>query len=142
MPPLKKVEYDPYDNILSLGTGGAPFAALSIADTLNIVVETGYKGDHDVVGICIMGASTHLSPYFILEKGGEHRYLPGENPIASYDKGTDTLLFGTATSDPEMTSLAGEYIEVYWQRDEPLEPLGVALKAASKNLSGIFRPVC
>ena len=140
---LKVVDYDPYDNILTLGTGAAPFAGLSIADTLNIVVETGYKGDHDVVGICIMGAAGYLSPYFkILEKDGERRYRPGKNPIASYDKGTDTLLFGTATSDPDMTSLAGEYIEVYWQEDEPLEPLGVALRDASKHLSGIFKLAC
>ena len=139
---VKIVDYDPYDNILTLGTGAAPFAALSIADTLNIVVETGYQGDHDVVGICITDASGYLSPYFMLEKDGEHRYLSGENPLASYDKATDTLLFGTATSDPEMTSLAGEYIEVYWQQDEPLEPLGVALRDASKHLSGIFRLAC
>ena len=125
-----KVHYDREADIVTVRTGRTPSAGSSLEDTMHVVVETGCKGDHDVVGIIVIGASSYLAPHFVPYQR--------KHPLSHYDKESDTLFLGTVTSDPAMISQAGEYLTAYWELDELDENdfniIGVAFRNAAKHL--------
>ena len=59
-----------------------------------------------------------------------------------YDSETDTLIMGTKTNDPTLITETGDFIG-YWKLDEDdsngaRDPIGVALKHASKHLAEVL----
>jgi uncharacterized protein YuzE len=119
-----KVNYDPDASVLHIMTGEAVNDGASLLDDPGVVVELATEDGHDIVGLIVMGASAYL-------------------PLGlGYDADADTLLFGTATSDPAMITENGDIVG-YWQVDdeEPdsfRDPIGVAIRKASKHLAEVL----
>ena len=133
-----KVHYDREADIVTIRTGRTPSAGSSLEDTMHIVVETGCKGDQDVVGLVVMGASSYLAPHFVPHQR--------KHPLSRYDGKSDTLTLGTVANSTEMISLGGESsIVVHWKLDETdgnvFDPIGVTLQSAARLLSPLFEPV-
>lgn len=93
----------------------------ALLDNPGIVLLTGTDGGCDIVGAVIMAASYNLS----LRHG--------------YDAKSDLLLLGKDTDDPALITNNGDFVG-YWKLDEDdpngfWEPIGVAIKQASKHLA-------
>ena len=120
-----KVSYDEENDVLVLTTKqrGPVCATLSSA-TDDVAVELATEDGHDVVGLIAIGASAYFSPW----KG--------------YDADRDILTIGKTTDDPELITENGDFI-AYWQAsesypDDPMNPIGVAIKQASKHLAPVI----
>ena len=119
-----ELDYNSLDDVLHLGPEGQVEDGSMLLDNPGIVLLTGADGGCDIVGAVIMAASYHLS----LRHG--------------YDAKSDTLLLGQATDDPALITKNGDFVG-YWKpdADDPdgfWEPIGVAIKRASKHLAPVL----
>ncbi len=117
--------YDEDVDVLRVFTGEDETTSSSLTGLEEVVVDLDGAKNH-VVGIMVMGASAYLP----LGKRG-------------YDPQTDTLTLGAVVSDPAKIT-HNSNIVTYWQPDryEPdrhVEPVGVAIRQASKHLNGILK---
>lgn len=117
------VSYDRQVNVLRISTDTPAATAASLLDDPGIAVELATADGHDIVGLIVMGASAYV-PF-------------GE----AYNAETDTLLIGRKTGDPKLTIENGDIIG-YWKVDEDdpdgfRDPIGIAIKRASKHFAGI-----
>ena len=116
--------YDKDVDVLRLLTDEDEATSSSLLGLEEVVVDLDADGSQ-VVGLMVMGASAYLP----LGKRG-------------YDPRTDTLTLGTVVDDPAKVTHNANIV-TYWQPDryEPdtgVEPVGVAIKQASKHLDGLF----
>ena len=117
------VSYDQQVNVLRISTDTPAATAASLLDDPGIAVELATADGHDIVGLIVMGASAYV-PF-------------GE----AYNAETDTLLIGRKTGDPKLTIENGDIVG-YWKVDEDdpdgfRDPIGIAIKHASKHFAGI-----
>ena len=117
------VSYDQQANVLRVTTDTPAATAASLLDDPGIAVELATADGHDIVGIIIMGASA---------------YIPFGK---AYSAETDTLLLGRKTGDPKLTTESGDIVG-YWEVDEDdpdefRDPIGIAIKQASKHFAVI-----
>jgi hypothetical protein len=119
-----RIRYYQDADVLRVTTDQTPADGASLLYEADIAVELATEDGHDIVGLIVMGASAYL-------------------PLGlGYDADADTLLFGTATSDPAMITENGDIVG-YWQVDdeEPdsfRDPIGVAIRKASKHLAEVL----
>ena len=118
-----RVINDQQVNVLRISTDTPAATAASLLDDPGIAVELATADGHDIVGLIVMGASAYV-PF-------------GE----AYNAETDTLLIGRKTGDPKLTIENGDIIG-YWKVDEDdpdgfRDPIGIAIKRASKHFAGI-----
>lgn len=116
-----QTNYDLEADVLSITTDVRPATSASLLNDPDIVVDLAESNGHQIVGLMIMWASSYLP----LKKG--------------YDPETDTLLLGTKTESPGLTTETGCFVG-YWQvyDDEPngfMDPVGVLIREASKHLA-------
>ena len=122
-----QVSYDKEGNVLHVTTEAPKATAASLLDDPGIAVELVAWNGHEIVGVIVMGASVYI-------------------PLGlGYDSETDTLIMGTKTSDPALVTETGDFVG-YWQVDEEnpdgaRDPIGVALKCASKHLAEVLAEV-
>ena len=122
-----QVSYDKEANVLHVTTEAPKATAASLLDDPGIAVELFTRDGHDIAGLIVMGASVYL-------------------PLGlGYDSETDTLIMGTKASDPTLITETGDFVG-YWQVDEDnpngaRDPIGVALKHASKHLAKVLAEV-
>ena len=119
------VSYDQQANVLRVTTDTPAATAASLLDDPGVAVELATADGHDIVGLIVMGASA---------------YIPFSK---SYNAETDTLLIGRKTGDPKLTTENGDIVG-YWEVDEDdtdgfRDPIGVAIKHASKHFAAIHR---
>ena len=121
------VSYDKEANVLHVTTEAPKATAASLLDDPGIAVELVTWDGHEIVGLIVMGASAYI-------------------PLGlGYDSDTDTLFMGMKTSDPAHITETGDFVG-YWQLDEDnpngaCDPIGVALKHASKHLAEVLAEV-
>ena len=60
-----KVDYYPEDDILRSSTGQKAMDGATLWDAVNVEVDIGTDGGHDVVGFSILSASASVCPYFV-----------------------------------------------------------------------------
>ena len=116
-----RTNYDAEADVLSLTTDVRPATSASLLDDPDIVVDLAESNGHQIVGLMVMWASKYLP----LHKG--------------YDPESDTLLLGTRTDSPDLTTETGCFVG-YWQvyedeTDGIMDPVGVLIREASKNLA-------
>ena len=119
-----KVVFDREVDVLRLVTGEDGETSASLAGLEDVVVDLATADGHHIIGVEVMGGSAYLP----LGKRG-------------YDPETDTLTLGTAVSDPALITENGDIVG-YWEADriEPdsfMDPVGVAIRQASKHLDGV-----
>lgn len=119
--------YDKEVDVLRLLTGEDEATSSSLYDDIDIVVDLD-KNEERVLGLMIIGASTYLP----LGKRG-------------YDAETDTLTLGTVATEPALITRNADFI-TYWMKDryegdDTLDPIGVAVKHASKHLAPLSKEV-
>ena len=61
-----KVDYYPDDDILRISTGQKAMDGATLWDAVNVEVDIGTDGGHDIVGFSILSASASVCPYFAL----------------------------------------------------------------------------
>ena len=119
-----ELDYNSLDDVLHLGPEGKVEDGCALLDNPGIVLLTSTEGGCDIVGAVIMAASYYLS----LRR--------------SYDVKSDTVLLGKVTDDPALITKNGDFVG-YWKpdKDDPnglWEPIGVAIKQASKHLAPVL----
>ena len=139
-----KVDYYPDDDILRISTGQKAMDGATLWDAVNVEVDIGTDGGHDIVGFSILSASASVCPYFALAHTRWLHQAGKGNPVASYDKETDTLTLGVSASDPSHRTADGGCIVGHWKPGEAdgedyWDIIGVSLKEASKHLAPHFR---
>ena len=121
------VSYDKEANVLHVTTEAPKATAASLLDDPGIAVELVSWDGQEIVGLIVMGASAYV-------------------PLAlGYDSETDTLIMGSKTHDPDLITETEDFVG-YWQVDEDnpggvCDPIGVALKHASKHLEKVLAEV-
>ncbi len=118
-----RVHYDREVDVLDIRTGEHYADTFTLRNDDNVAVDIADNG-RDVVGFLVIGAS---------------RFLPLQR---GYDAKSDVLTIGETTDDPAMLAESGDFVG-YWQPDEYcpdefLEPIGVAVRQASKHLAPIL----
>ena len=139
-----KVDYYPQDDILRISTGRKAMDGATLWDAVNVEVDIGTCGGHDVVGFSILSASASVYPYFVPEHTKQPRQVCKGGPGVGYDAETDTLTLGVPVSNPSHRTANGVYIIGHWKPDEAdhdayWDIIGVSLKEASKHLAPHFR---
>lgn len=141
-----KVDYYPEDDILRISTGHKAMDGATLWDAVNVEVDIGTDGGHDIVGFSILSASASVCPYFA-PAHARRLHEPGkDNPVASvasYDEETDTLTLGVSAGDPSYRTADGGSITGHWKPDEAdgnayWDLIGVSLKEASNHLAPHF----
>ena len=138
------VSYDPAPNVdvLDLTAERRYWAGTYPDAAWDLVVKVGERHRQDVIGLLIIGASGFVAPYF--RAGQESRPLTGDAEFTRYNPATDTLTWGVTTDAPGMVAHTGD-LTVYWRPDPEdaadFDPIGVALRNATKHLAPHFVPV-
>ncbi len=119
---MNKCSYDTEYGTLQLSTGQPSTHFDFLADDVCVSVELN-GDDRRVIGVIIQDGE----PYLTLQNG--------------YNASADTLTIGRTVDDPAFTSENDDFV-AYWQLDEgdtdgALEPVGVALRNASKHLGKV-----
>ena len=138
-----KVDYYPQDDILRISTGQKAMDGATLWDAVNVEVDIGTYGGHDIVGFSIFSASASVCPYFVPAHAKQSHQIGKGNPGASYDEETDTLTLGVSASNPSYRTADGACIIGHWKPDEEdgnayWDIIGVSLKEASKHLAPHF----
>ena len=119
-----RVSFDKDADILYVTTGQREATAASLLREFGTTVILATEDGCDVIGFEVLGGSAYLP------------LGPG------YDADRDTLTIGETTCDPDVTTKNGDLI-AYWEvdSDEPdgmKDPIGVALRQASKHLASVL----
>ena len=115
-----QVMYDKEADVLRVIDGRPVADTASLLRGPDAVVDMATFNGHDVIGFTVIGASAYL-------------------PLGlGYDSKMDILTIGETTNDPTMITENGDFVG-YWEvgPEEPgrfLDPIGVALRQASKHL--------
>ena len=138
-----KVDYYPQDDILRISTGQKALDGATLWDAVNVEVDIGTCGGHDIVGFSILSASASVCPYFVPAHTKQSQQIGKGNPGASYDEETDTLTLGASVSNPSYKTADGAFIIGHWKPDEAdgkayWDIIGVSLKEASRHLAPHF----
>ena len=138
------VKYYPQNDILRISTGDKAVDGATLWDAVNVEVDIGTSGGHDIVGFSVLSASASVSPYFAPAHIKGLRQAEKGNPNVRYDTETDTLTFGVSVSNPLHRTSDGDYIVGHWKPDDTdssafWDIVGVSLKEASKHLAPHFR---
>lgn len=118
-----KVSYDKDVDILYVGTGQNEATSASLLRELGTTVSLATKDGYDVIGFEVLGGSAYL-------------------PLGTgYDAASDTLTIGETTDNPNLVTENGDFLG-YWEidpeyPDDVRDPIGVALRQASKHLAPI-----
>ena len=140
-----RVTYDPHPKVDALGIYTERRSACGTdMPGAHIIVHSGtWEDSRDIVSVEILFVSGYVAPYFQLSREGAP-FDAGDPERTRYDRETDTLTWGTVADIPEMVSHAGD-LTAYWRPDPDFEeeenffePIGVALRNASKHLSPWF----
>ena len=139
-----KVDYYPQDDILRISTGHKAMDGATLWDAVNVEVDIGTYGGHDIVGFSVLSASGSVCPYFVPAHTKQPQQTGQGNPGASYDEETDTLTLGVSVSNPSHRTADDAYITGHWKPDEAdgnayWDIIGVSLKEASRHLAPHFR---
>ena len=139
------VDYYPQDDILRVSTGQKAMDGATLWDAVNVEVDTGTYGGHDIVGFSILSASASVCPYFVPAHTKQTHQIGKGNPGVSYDEETDTLTLGVSAGNQSFMTADGVYIVGHWKPDEAdcndyWDIIGVSLKGASRHLAPHFRP--
>ena len=138
-----KVDYYPQDDILRISTGRKARDGATLWDAVNVEVDIGTYGGHDIVGFSILSASASVCPYFVPADTKQSQQTGQGNPGTSYDEETDTLTLGVSVSNPSYKTADGAFIIGHWKPDEAddnawWDIIGVSLKEASRHLAPHF----
>ena len=139
-----KVDYYPKDDILRISTGHKVMDGATLWDAVNVEVDIGTCGGHDIVGFSVLSASGSVCPYFAPAHTKQPQQTGKGNPGASYDEETDMLTLGVSVGNPSYQTADDAYIIGHWKPDEAdgngyWDIIGVSLKEASKHLAPHFR---
>ena len=139
-----QVDYFPQDDILRISAGQKAMDGATLRDAVNVEVDLGTYGGHDIVGFSILSASASVCPYFVPAGVKQLQQIREGNPEADYDEATDTLTLGGAVSNPSYRTADADYIIGHWQPDKAdgnsyWDIIGVSLKEASRHLAPHFR---
>ncbi len=138
-----KVDYYPQDDILRVSTGQKAMDGATLWDAVNVEVDIGTYGGHDIVGFSILSASSSVCPYFVPAHTKQLHPIYKGNTSVSYDEETDTLTLGSPVCNPSYRTEDGVHIVGHWKLDEAdcnayWDIIGVSLKDASKHLAPHF----
>lgn len=139
-----QVRYFPQNDILRVSTGQKAMDGATLWDAVNVEVDIGTSGGHDIVGFSVLSASASVSPYFApAHVKGLHRAGESHSNV-SYDAETDTLTLGVSVANPSCRTEESDYIVGHWKPDDTdssafWDIVGVSLKEASKHLAPHFR---
>ncbi len=119
-----QISYDTENGILYATTNARAATSASLLNDAGIVVDLATPDGPDIVGLMVMGASAYIP----LGKG--------------YVAETDTLFLGATTDDAAFITETGDFVG-YWQEFEgdtsgDWDPIGVALRQASKHLASVI----
>ena len=138
-----KVDYYPQDDILRVSTGEKAMDGATLWDAVNVEVDIGTYGGHDIVGFSILSASASVGPYIVPAHTKQLHQIYEGSPSVSYDEKTDMLTLGVSAGNPSYRTADDVYIVGHWKPDEAdcnayWDIIGVSLKEASKNLAPHF----
>ena len=139
-----RVEYYPQYDILRVSTGQNATDGATLWDAVNVEVDIGTSGGHDIVGFSVLHASASVSPYFVPADVKGLHHSGKSNPAVSYDDETDTLTLGNSVSNPLHRTAETPHIIGHWKSDKAdkdayWDIVGISLKEASRHLAPYFR---
>ena len=119
-----RVMYYGQDDVLYMEDGRSHVVGSELLRNPGTVVHLTTEDGHDISAVTVLGASAYL-------------------PLGvGYDAESDTLTIGETTEAPSLAIEAGDFVG-YWEIDELWpdgfrEPIGVALRQASKHLATVL----